>query len=103
MLGYVILSNFGTMLKPSHNEPTYMGKPSHTPVPSEVFGMHFFLDGNDDFCSAASFVKGDAYDINTVGYVGEWDDWSGVDFHILFTIHHLCILKQQQEAKVTNH
>ena len=92
MLGYVILSNFGTMLNPSHK-----------PVPSEVFGMHFFLDDNDDFCSAASFVKGDAYDINTVGYVGEWDDWSEVDFHILFTIHHLCILKKQQEAKVTKH
>lgn len=89
------------MLKPSHEPvPSYMGKPSHTPVPSEVFGMHFFLDGNDDFCSAASFVKGDAYDINTVGYVGEWDDWSGVDFHALFAIHHLCILKK---AMVTKH
>ena len=92
MLGYVILSNFGTMLKPSHD-----------PVVSEVFGSHFFLDDNDDFCSAASYIKGDAYDPLSVGYVGEWDDWSDVDFHILFTIHHLCILKQQQEAKVTNH
>ena len=80
MLGYVILSNFGTMLKPSHK-----------PVPSEVFGMHFFLDGNDDFCSAASFVKGDAYDINTVGYVGEWDDWSDVDFHAPVSYTHLTL------------
>ena len=91
MLGYVILLNSGTMLKQSHE-----------PVPSEVFGRHFFLDDNDDFCSAASLIAG-GYDPNTVGYVGDWDDWSGVDFHILLTIHHLCILKQQQEAKVTNH
>ena len=50
------------------------------------FGMYFWLDDDDDFCYCPANSDGTA-DSDSWGYVSEWDDFDGVDFDKLFTIH----------------
>tara|TARA_B100001287_G_C22350607_1_gene374983 strand:+ start:314 stop:592 length:279 start_codon:yes stop_codon:yes gene_type:complete len=66
-------------------------KHNYSPTPygffnSEAFGMCFWLDSDGDFRYAPQFKNGQP-DLNAVGYVGEWDDFSDVDMFELFKIH----------------
>ena len=57
----------------------------------EVLGRTFWLDANNNFKSAPTYID------NTVAYeqrdyVSEWTEWSDVDMHELFSIHHELVL-----------
>ena len=49
------------------------------------FGRTFWLDENDDFCSAPTYKDGTT-DYDMWDYVSEWD-MEGVDFDKLFYVH----------------
>ena len=60
-------------------------------IQSEVLGRTFWLDANNNFKSAPTYID------NTVAYehrdyVSEWTEWSDVDMHELFSIHHELVL-----------
>ena len=60
-------------------------------IQSEVFGRTFWLDANNNFKSAPTYID------NTVAYeqrdyVSEWTEWSDVDMQELFSIHHELVL-----------
>ena len=60
-------------------------------IQSEVLGRTFWLDANNNFKSAPTYVD------NTVAYeqrdyVSEWTEWSDVNMHELFSIHHELVL-----------
>ena len=60
-------------------------------IQSEVLGRTFWLDANNNFKSAPTYVD------NTVAYeqrdyVSEWTEWNDVDMHELFSIHHELVL-----------
>ena len=60
-------------------------------IQSELFGRTFWLDANNNFKSAPTYVD------NTVAYeqrdyVSEWTEWSDVDMHELFSIRHELVL-----------
>tara|TARA_B100001250_G_C19654610_1_gene724259 strand:+ start:555 stop:773 length:219 start_codon:yes stop_codon:yes gene_type:complete len=50
------------------------------------FGMHFWLDDDNEFCYCPSFVDSNP-DKDNWNYVSEWDDWTDVDMTKLFDIH----------------
>ena len=64
-------------------------------IESEEFGRHFFIDTAFEFISAPSLVYG-GYDKTQLDYVSEWTDWEGVNYEILFNIHHLEILNSEK-------
>ena len=53
---------------------------------SESFGRHFWVDEEDQFRSAGSFIDGTA-DMDNADYVSDWEEWEGVDFDLLFAIY----------------
>ena len=53
---------------------------------SKSFGRHFWVDDEDQFRSAPSFIDGTA-DMDNADYVSEWCDWEGVNFETLFNIY----------------
>tara|TARA_B100001778_G_scaffold193046_1_gene159133 strand:- start:303 stop:500 length:198 start_codon:yes stop_codon:yes gene_type:complete len=60
-------------------------------IQSEVLGRTFWLDANNNFKSAPTYID------NTIAYeqrdyVSEWTEWSDVDMHELFSIHHELVL-----------
>ena len=60
-------------------------------IQSEVLGRTFWLDANNNFKSAPTYID------NTIAYeqrdyVSEWTEWSDVDMHELFSIHHALVL-----------
>ena len=60
-------------------------------IQSEVLGRTFWLDANNNFKSAPTYID------NTVAYeqrdyVSEWTEWSDVAMHELFSIHHELVL-----------
>ena len=60
-------------------------------IQSEVLGRTFWLDANNNFKSAPTYID------NTVAYeqrdyVSEWTEWSDVNMHELFSIHHELVL-----------
>ena len=60
-------------------------------IQSEGLGRTFWLDANNNFKSAPTYID------NTVAYeqrdyVSEWTEWSDVDMHELFSIHHALVL-----------
>ena len=60
-------------------------------IQSEVLGRTFWLDANNNFKSAPTYVdKTVAYEQRD--YVSEWTEWSDVDMHELFSIHHELVL-----------
>ena len=54
-------------------------------VQSLHFGRTFWLDENDDFCSAPTHKDGTT-DYDMWDYVSEWD-MEGVNFERLFAVH----------------
>ena len=57
-----------------------------TMIHSMAFGRAFWLDENDEFCSAPWRQDG-TVDMEQQDYVGEWNDLEGVSLDKLFTIH----------------
>ena len=53
---------------------------------SESFGRHFWVDDEDQFRSAPSFIDGTA-DMDNADYVSDWEEWEGVDFDLLLNIY----------------
>tara|TARA_B100001173_G_scaffold251672_1_gene222673 strand:+ start:395 stop:622 length:228 start_codon:yes stop_codon:yes gene_type:complete len=53
---------------------------------SESFGRHFWVDEEDQFRSAGSFIDGTA-DMDNADYVSDWEDWEGVNYDLLFAIY----------------
>ena len=62
---------------------------------SEHFGRIFWVDDNNDFKSCPQNVDGTG-DFTCEDYVSEWTDWEGVNYEILFNIHHLEILNSEK-------
>ena len=68
---------------------------------SESFGRHFWVDEEDQFRSAPSFIDHTA-DMDNADYVSDWDDWVGVNVSLLFQIHRTCLhLKQDHHNSVS--
>ena len=63
-----------------------------TMIHSMAFGRAFWLDDDDEFCSAPWRQDG-TVDMEQQDYVGEWTDLEGVSLHKLFTIHRNLVLK----------
>ena len=55
-------------------------------IHSMAFGRAFWLDDNDEFCSAPWLEDGTVLK-EQMDYVGEWTDWEGVDYNKLFAIY----------------
>ena len=55
-------------------------------IHSMAFGRAFWLDDNDEFCSAPWRQDG-TVDMEQQDYVSEWNDLEGVSLDKLFTIH----------------
>ena len=53
---------------------------------SKSFGRHFWVDDEDQFRSAGSFIDGTA-DMDNADYVSDWEEWEGVNFDLLFNIY----------------
>ena len=62
-----------------------------TMIHSMAFGRAFWLDENDEFCSAPWRQDG-TVDMEQQDYVGEGTDLEGVSLHKLFTIHRNLVL-----------
>ena len=60
-------------------------------IHSMAFGRAFWLDDDDEFCSAPWRQDG-TVDMEQQDYVGEWTDLEGVSLHKLFTIHRNLVL-----------
>tara|TARA_B100000965_G_scaffold368328_1_gene354918 strand:- start:380 stop:715 length:336 start_codon:yes stop_codon:yes gene_type:complete len=60
-------------------------------IHSMHFGRAFWLDDNEEFCSAPWRKDGTVEELNW-DYVGEWTDMEGVDLHKLFYIHRNLVL-----------
>ena len=61
---------------------------------SDTFGRAFWLDDDNEFRSCPLFVNNKP-DYSQADYVSEWTDWEGVNYEILFNIHHLEILNSE--------
>ena len=69
---------------------------------SEEFGRAFWVDDNNDLKSCPLKLNNQP-DLDYVDYVSEWTDWEGVNYEILFNIHHLEILNKERFGnKLTN-
>ena len=69
---------------------------------SEHFGRAFWVDSSNEFRSCPLFVNNKP-DYSQADYVSEWTDWEGVNYEILFNIHHLEIInKERFNNKLTN-
>ena len=62
---------------------------------SEHFGRAFWIDAQDEFRSCPLFVNNKP-DYSQADYVSEWTDWEGVNYEILFIIHHLEIINSEK-------
>ena len=60
-------------------------------IHSVAFGRAFWLDDDDEFCSAPWRQDG-SVDMEQQDYVGEWTDLEGVSLHKLFIIHRNLVL-----------
>jgi len=60
-------------------------------IHSMAFGRAFWLDDDDEFCSAPWRQDG-SVDMEQQDYVGEWTDLEGVSLHKLFIIHRNLVL-----------
>jgi len=64
---------------------------------SETFGRLFWVDDNYDLQSCPQNVDGTG-DFTCEDYVSEWEDWSEVDYDLLFKIYKTCIFNKQDHA-----
>ena len=64
-------------------------------VQSEYFGRTFWFGKDNQLKSAPTNVD-NSVDYNSFDYVCDWTDWEGVNYEILFNIHHLEILNSEK-------
>ena len=57
------------------------------------FGRTFWLDDEDEFCSAPTFKNGDT-DYDMWDYVSEWQDLEGVNLNALLDIHKTLVISR---------
>ena len=69
---------------------------------SETFGRIFWVDDNYEFKSCPLCVDGTG-DFDVEDYVSEWEDWEGVDYNKLFSIHKFCIINKLNYAGSITH
>ena len=62
---------------------------------SNTFGRAFWVDYKNEFRSCPLFNNNEL-DLEHTDYVSEWTDWEGVNYEILFNIHHLEILNSEK-------
>ena len=62
---------------------------------SEDFGRAFWIDNDNEFRSCPLKVNNTVH-FEQTDYVSEWTDWEGVNYEILFNIHHLEILNSEK-------
>ena len=60
-------------------------------IHSMAFGRAFWLDDDDEFCSAP-WHKDGSVDMEQQDYVSEWNDLEGVSLNKLFVIHRNLVL-----------
>ena len=74
-----------------------------TMIHSMAFGRAFWLDEDEEFCSAPWRQDG-TVDMEQQDYVGEWTDLEGVSLHKLFIIHRNLVLgKGTNQVEVGQH
>ena len=72
-------------------------------IHSMAFGRAFWLDEDEEFCSAPWRQDG-TVDMEQMDYVGEWTDLEGVSLHKLFIIHRNLVLgKGTNQVEVGQH
>ena len=54
-------------------------------INSEEFGMTFWFNDEADLMYCPTFISGEP-DVDNAGFVEDWDDWEGVNYHALFDI-----------------
>ena len=64
---------------------------------SQHFGRIFWVDDNYEFKSCPLCIDGTG-DFDVEDYVSEWEDWEGVDYNKLFTIHAACLHNKWNHA-----
>ena len=69
---------------------------------SETFGRIFWVDDNYEFKSCPLCIDGTG-DFDVEDYVSEWEDWEGVDYNKLFSIHKFCIINKLNYAGSITH
>ena len=78
-------------------------KMNPTMIHSMAFGRAFWLDEDEEFCSAPWRQDG-TVDMEQQDYVGEWTDLEGVSLHKLFIIHRNLVLgKGTNQVEVGQH
>ena len=60
------------------------------------FGRTFWLDDDEEFCSAPTFKNGDT-DYEMWDYVSEWQDLEGVNLDALLNIHRKLVIRNYIE------
>ena len=63
---------------------------------SEEFGRTFWLDWENEFCSAPTFKNGET-DYEKWDYVSEWQDLEGINLDALLNIHKNLVIKNYIE------
>ena len=69
---------------------------------SNKFGRIFWVDDNYEFKSCPLCIDGTG-DFDVEDYVSEWEDWEGVDYNKLFSIHKFCIINKLNYAGSITH
>ena len=69
---------------------------------SETFGRIFWVDDDYEFKSCPLCIDGTG-DFDVEDYVSEWEDWEGVDYNKLFSIHKFCIINKLNYAGSITH
>ena len=64
---------------------------------SEEFGRTFWLDWENEFCSAPTFKNGET-DYEKWDYVSEWQDLEGINLDALLNIHKNLVIKDYIET-----
>ena len=60
---------------------------------SQKFGMHFWLDYNNDFCYCPTFDNNEP-DKDNWNYVCEWTEFDSTDLDELFEIHRELVVRR---------
>ena len=66
-------------------------------IKSEDFGRAFWLDSDNEFCSAPLLTDG-TVDSENFDYVTEWTDLEGISLDKLLTIHKNLVIKNYIET-----
>ena len=60
---------------------------------SNHFGRIFWVDDKMDFKSCPQNID-ETGDFDMEDYVSDWEDWEGVNYQVLFSIHQACVINK---------